>query len=221
LDRFTELKAELEIQIESERGSRLLQFQYYRSQLLEFDASTPYKGLGTLADNLDGRRRPVTKADRTAGEIPYYGASGIVDYVSEHIFDGEYLLISEDGANLLARSSPIAFSISGKSWVNNHAHVLRFNNSVDRRFVEIYLNSIDLAPYISGAAQPKLNKANLNKIPVPDPPFEQKELVASRLDALSAAVGGLRAGLASERVARREQYAYYRDRLLTFEETVA
>ena len=81
-------------------------------------------------------------------------------YPSEHdyIFDGDFLLISEDGANLVARNTPIAFSISGKSWVNNHAHVLKFNTYAERRFVEYYLNSIDLTPYISGAAQPKLNQ---------------------------------------------------------------
>jgi len=130
-----------------------------------------FRELGEVAMNLDAKRKPVTKAARTAGNIPYYGASGIVDYVSDYIFDGDYLLVSEDGANLIDRSTPIAFSISGKNWVNNHAHVLRFENYTTRRLVEIYLNSIDLIPYISGAAQPKLNKANLNKIdPNPNPP---------------------------------------------------
>ena len=89
-------------------------------------------------------RKPVTSGNREAGNIPYYGASGIVDYVKDYIFDGDYLLISEDGANLLARNTPIAFSISGKNWVNNHAHILRFNNRITQRYVEIYLNSIDL-----------------------------------------------------------------------------
>ncbi|MEG0167721.1 MAG: restriction endonuclease subunit S, partial [Ruthenibacterium sp.] len=79
---------------------------------------------------------------REAGDIPYYGASGIVDYVKDYIFDGDYLLISEDGANLLARSTPIAFSVSGKTWVNNHAHVLKFDEYATRRYVEMYFNSI-------------------------------------------------------------------------------
>lgn len=102
--------------------------------------------LGDLGENLDSKRKPITSGLREAGSIPYYGASGIVDYVKDYIFDGDFLLISEDGANLLARNTPIAFSISGKSWVNNHAHVIKFDSYAERRYVEYYLNSIDLAP---------------------------------------------------------------------------
>ena len=174
--------------------------------------------LGDIATNLDFQRRPVTKSARDPGDIPYYGASGIVDYVSEHIFDGDYLLISEDGANLLARSTPIAFSVSGKVWVNNHAHVLQFNSYAERRFVEIYLNSIELTPFISGAAQPKLNKANLNKIPIPVPPLDEQERIVAILDKFDALVNDLSRGLPAEITARRQQYEHYRDRLLTFAE---
>ena len=77
------------------------------------------------------------KRKKRSRKYPYYGASGIVDYVSDYIFDGDYLLVSEDGANLLARTTPIAFSISGKNWVNNHAHVLKFDTYELRRYVEI------------------------------------------------------------------------------------
>lgn len=101
---------------------------------------------GRSRENLDSKRKPITSGLREAGSIPYYGASGIVDYVKDYIFDGDFLLISEDGANLLARNTPIAFSISGKSWVNNHAHVIKFDSYAERRYVEYYLNSIDLAP---------------------------------------------------------------------------
>lgn len=123
--------------------------------------------LASIAENLDSRRVPITKSERTEGEYPYYGASGIVDYVSDFLFDEELLLISEDGANLLARTYPIAFAASGKYWVNNHAHVLRFKNSKEQKFIEYYLNSISLAPFVSGMAQPKLNQKSLNNIPVP------------------------------------------------------
>jgi type I restriction enzyme, S subunit len=174
--------------------------------------------LGEIAINLDSQRRPVTKSARQAGEFPYYGASGIVDYVSDYIFDGDYLLVSEDGANLLARSTPIAFSISGKTWVNNHAHVLQFSTYVERRFAEIYLNSIDLSPYVSGAAQPKLNQANLNRIPIPVPPIEEQERIVVILDKFDALVNDLSSGLPAEIKARRQQYEHYRDRLLTFKE---
>ena len=118
---------------------------------------------------------PITKGVRQEGSIPYYGASGIVDYVKDFIFDGDILLISEDGANLLARTYPIAFSVSGRCWVNNHAHVVRFQNIISQKFVEFYLNSISLKPYVSGMAQPKLNQAMLNKIPIPFPALDVQE----------------------------------------------
>jgi type I restriction enzyme S subunit len=141
--------------------------------------------LGEVCENLDRKRIPITKSKRISGEIPYYGASGIVDYVEDYIFDEDLLLVSEDGANLLARTYPIAFSISGKTWVNNHAHVLRFENMVTQRFIEYYLNSIRLEPYVSGMAQPKLNQKSLNSIPVPEPPLNQQQAVINKLDLLS------------------------------------
>ena len=122
-----------------------------------------------ISTNLDSKRIPITKSDRKTGEYPYYGASGIVDYVADYIFDGDTLLVSEDGANLLMRSTPIAFSVSGKYWVNNHAHILKFENMATQRFVEFDLESIKLDEYITGAAQPKLNQKALNSIPIPIP----------------------------------------------------
>ena len=122
-----------------------------------------------ISTNLDSKRVPITKSDRTRGEFPYYGASGIVDYVADYIFDGDALLVSEDGANLLMRSKPIAFPVSGKYWVNNHAHILQFQNMATQRFVEFYLESIKLDEYIRGAAQPKLTQKALNSIPIPIP----------------------------------------------------
>ena len=125
--------------------------------------------LDKISTNLDSKRVPITKNVRSSGEYPYYGASGIVDYVADYIFEGDNLLVSEDGANLLARSTPIAFSVSGKYWVNNHAHILHFENMATQRFAEFYLESIKLDEYITGAAQPKLNQKALNSIPIPIP----------------------------------------------------
>jgi type I restriction enzyme, S subunit len=122
--------------------------------------------LDQISTNLDSKRIPITKGDRKSGEFPYYGASGIVDYVADYIFDGDMLLVSEDGANLLARSTPIAFSVSGKYWVNNHAHILKFEEIATQKMVEFYLSSIKLDDFISGAAQPKLNQKALNSIPI-------------------------------------------------------
>jgi len=127
------------------------------------------KKLGEVCENLDSKRIPITKSKRKSGEIPYYGASGIVDHVEDHLFDENLLLVSEDGANLLARAYPIAFSISGKTWVNNHAHVLRFKEIAYQKIIEYFLNSISLEPYVSGMAQPKLNQKSLNSIFVPWP----------------------------------------------------
>ena len=135
------------------------------------EAMRPKKGwvekrLPDISENNDSKRVPITKNQREPGSIPYYGASGIVDYVKDYIFDGEYLLVSEDGANLESRTYPIAFPITGKSWVNNHAHILEFKNGDVQAYVEFYLNAISLKDFITGTAQPKLTQENLNKIPI-------------------------------------------------------
>ncbi len=142
------------------------------------------KTLGEVCENLDSKRIPITKSKRIPGDVPYYGASGIVDYVADYLFDEDLLLVSEDGANLLARTYPIAFSISGKNWVNNHAHVLRFKNIISQIFIEYYLNSINLDEYVSGMAQPKLNQRKLNSIKVPFPSIEDQEKTISILKEL-------------------------------------
>ena len=140
------------------------------------------KYLPDLCENLDFRRKPITGKDRVGGEVPYYGASGVVDYVDGYIFDEELLLVSEDGANLLARSTPIAFSIKGKTWVNNHAHVLKFSDKLIQKYVELYLNSISLEPYVTGSAQPKLNQKRLNEIPIPLP---EQNKISNIIEAIS------------------------------------
>src|SRR5690554_2703128 len=213
LDAFTAMTAELT----AELNLRRQQYNYYRDQLLSFeDGEVEWKTLGELAFNHNPKRKPITSGLREPGEIPYYGASGIVDYVKDYIFDGDFLLVSEDGANLLARNTPIAFSISGKTWVNNHAHVLSFDTYEERKYIEYYLNSIDLTPYISGAAQPKLNKKNLESIPIPNPTFEGKERIVAILDKFDTLTTSITEGLPREIELRQKQYEYYRDLLLSF-----
>jgi restriction endonuclease S subunit len=163
------------------------------AQRLHIEPDWDVVPLGSICENLDGKRRPITKSDRKPGPYPYYGASGIVDRVESYIFDEPLLLVSEDGANLLARSTPIAFSVSGKIWVNNHAHVLRFPEMATQRFVEHYLNSISIANYVTGAAQPKLNQAQLNSIEIPLPPLEEQRRIAAELDAEAAQMDAVRA----------------------------
>jgi type I restriction enzyme S subunit len=213
LDAFAALTAALT----AELNSRKQQYNYYRDELLSFEeGEVEWKPLGYLAENLDNKRKPITSGLRELGDIPYYGASGIVDYVKDYIFDGDLLLVSEDGANLVARNTPIAFSISGKSWVNNHAHVLKFQTYAERRYVEYYLNSIDLTPYISGAAQPKLNKKNLEDISIPNPSPEEKKRIVAILDKFDALTNSINKGLPREIALRQKQYEYYRDLLLSF-----
>ena len=155
-------------------------FVRFKSQFIEMfgDPAINSKGLPVaklpdLGENLDNKRIPITGGNRKAGEYPYYGASGIVDYVADYIFDDDLLLISEDGANLVARVTPIAFPSTGKVWINNHAHVIKFKSMAMQCYVESLLNMMDISPYVTGTAQPKLNQAKLNSIPIPVPEESQ------------------------------------------------
>ena len=207
LDNFTNLTTNLTAELTLRRK----QFEYYREKLLSLDG-VEWKTLGDVCVNFDSKRKPITSSNRVSGDIPYYGASGIVDYVDGYIFDGDYLLISEDGANLLSRNTPIAFSISGKTWVNNHAHILYFENQFNRKFVEYYINNIDLTPYISDGAQPKLNQANLNRITIPYPSDSIQQSIVSILDKFSSLIENIETELSL----RQKQYEYYREQLLNF-----
>ena len=126
----------------------------------------PERLLGDVVVNHDRQRKPVKQDERktTSGDYPYYGASGIVDYVDDYIYDGEFLLVSEDGANLYMRSTAIAFLADGKFWVNNHAHVLEAIPPYTNRLLAYSLENLDIYAYISGAAQPKLSQQSMNKI---------------------------------------------------------
>jgi len=121
--------------------------------------------------NLDGRRIPLSTEERSykQGEYPYYGASGVIDHVDDFIFDGDLVLVSEDGANLLMRSYAIAFPAYGKYWVNNHAHILKPRDSNTEFWAEV-IEVRDLTPYISGSAQPKFTSEALSNLVVAVPP---------------------------------------------------
>ena len=149
--------------------------------------------LTDISENLDYMRVPITKNVREVGKYPYYGASGVVDYVNDYIYDEDLLLISEDGANLLARATPIAFSVSGKVWVNNHAHVLRFKSLTTQKFVEYFIAGFNIKPYVTGMAQPKLNQRALEKIKLPLPPLEEQHRIVSILDAAFEKIDKLKA----------------------------
>jgi len=127
-----------------------------------------------VAKNENSKRVPIKKGDRAVrqGIYPYYGATGIIDSFDDYKFDGDYLLIAEDGKNLLFRKKDNAFLASGKFWVNNHAHVLSFNGVTSLIYLMKFFNFLDLKPHITGIDQIKLNKTNLEKIPISVPPIE-------------------------------------------------
>lgn len=152
----------------------------------ELPLTWKWSTMGTVANNFDAIRVPVKKDDRKnmQGIYPYYGASGIIDYVDDYLFDGEYVLIGEDGANLLARSKPLAFKASGQFWVNNHAHILKTFGKIPLSYIEHYINSIDIKMYVTGTAQPKLTQVSLNKIPVPVAPLPEQHRIVTKIEEL-------------------------------------
>jgi type I restriction enzyme S subunit len=132
------------------------------------------------AVNHDGKRVPVRASDRAKrkGKFPYYGASGIIDTIDDYLFEGDFVLIGEDGANLVSRSTPIAFLATGRFWVNNHAHILKAGLDTSNQWLCWFINMIDLVPYVSGSAQPKLTQGALNRIGIPLPSLrEQREII--------------------------------------------
>ena len=142
------------------------------------------KKLGDICNILDNQRKPITKKDRISGEYPYYGASGIQDYVNSYIFEGKYLLVGEDGAKWGAKDKS-AYIIEGKCWVNNHAHILQINDDIVDKYVEYYLIYKDLNEYITGAVVPKLTQQALRSIPIPIPPLVEQQKIVEELDCLS------------------------------------
>ncbi|OME50895.1 hypothetical protein BSK59_21390 [Paenibacillus odorifer] len=142
--------------------------------------------LGSYLENHDNSRIPISSDERTSrqGTFPYYGASGIIDYIDGFTHNGEFILLGEDGANLVTRSKPIAFLAKGKIWVNNHAHVLRTREGMPNNLIVHYLNSISLHKYISGSAQPKLNQKNMNTIPLPIPPINEQKRIVDKVERL-------------------------------------
>ena len=143
-----------------------------------------YKKLGDVCEILDSRRKPITKNKRESGTIPYYGATGILDYVKDYIFDEKLVLLGEDGAKWGAGENS-AYIIEGKSWVNNHAHILKIDDSFMDIFVMYYLNHKDLSEYITGAVVPKLTQAAMLKIPVPNISIADQQRSVAELDCLN------------------------------------
>lgn len=142
-----------------------------------FSDAWEQRKLGDVVEFLDTVRKPLEGVKRVAGPYPYYGASGIVDYVDGYLFNEELILLSEDGANITDRNYPVCFLASGKYWVNNHAHVLRTKEEYENNFICNSLERKDYTQFNTGMAMPKLNKETCKKIPIFCPFYgEQKQI---------------------------------------------
>jgi type I restriction enzyme S subunit len=161
---------------------------------------------GDIVYSRDAERIPVSKEERShlAKNYDYYGASGVIDKIDRYLFDKPLLLIGEDGANLLNRSTPIAFMARGCYWVNNHAHVLDGISEDFLRYLEVFINATDLRPYVTGTAQPKMNQAKMNAIPVALPPMAEQHRIVEKVDELMLLCDRLEASQA-EREGRRDR----------------
>lgn len=175
-----------------------------------------WKELGEVVEVLDSLRRPITKSQRIPGDIPYYGANGIQDYVKDWIFDGTFILMGEDGSVIKNDNSPILHWVIGKIWVNNHAHILgEVPGCALLKYVYYVLSQTDVSDIVRGTP-PKLNQKNLKSIKIPIPPLEIQEKIVQILDKFTDYV----TELTSELTSRKKQYSYYRDKLLLFEDEV-
>ncbi|WP_096029723.1 restriction endonuclease subunit S [Campylobacter lanienae] len=212
LDNFTLLSAELS----AELSARQKQYNFYRDKLLNKIDEFEIKNLEDCCNILDNKRKPVTKSSRISGNIPYYGANGIQDYVSEYIFDGRFVLVGEDGSVVNQNGNPIVNWAEGKIWVNNHAHIIE-ETIVDLRYLYYYIQTINVRELIHGNI-PKLNQRDFRKLKIKVPSKEKQKEITDILDRFDKLCNDISEGLPAEIEARKKQYEYYRDKLLTFKE---
>lgn len=156
----------------------------FKEPLFEIPYNWKFVRFGEIMLSRDNERKPVSSHERMHKEkiYDYYGASGVIDKTDDYLFDKDLMLIGEDGANLLTRSTPIAFIARGKYWVNNHVHVLDVCAGLNLEYITFYINSISLAPYVTGTAQPKMNQENMNAIWIPLPPIEEQQRIVEKLN---------------------------------------
>ena len=172
-----------------------------------------YKPLDECCIILDNQRRPISKNEREAGEYPYYGANGIQDYVNSYIFDGEFILIGEDGSVINENKTPVVNWASGKIWVNNHAHIISEKEGVLLRYLYHYIQTIDISSLIRGNI-PKLTKSSLKSLSIPVPPIEIQNEIIQILDNFTKLSSKLTSELKTEIQIRKQHYKYWRNSLL-------
>jgi type I restriction enzyme S subunit len=140
--------------------------------------------ISDCANIRDNERIPLNSSEREEkkpGDIPYYGANGVVDHINEYLFDSELILLAEDGGHFNEfQDRPIAYRVSGKAWVNNHAHVLEAKDEVETEYLFYSLEHRNLVPYVSGSTRSKLTKTMLQKVRVPIPPLEEQRKIAGQ-----------------------------------------
>lgn len=141
--------------------------------------------LEDVCEILDNRRIPVTAKDRKLGKYPYYGANGIQDYVDSYIFDDELVLLAEDGGNFGSKDRPIAYRVSGKCWVNNHAHVLKAKPMIDADYLCYSIMFYDVSSIVNGATRQKLNQADMRKMKIPLPSLDKQKYVVAVLNRIT------------------------------------
>ncbi len=175
-----------------------------QSQLKEvFDKSNCDKHkIGDISDNLDNKRKPVARNKRIKGTTPYYGASGIVDYVDGYTHNEPILLISEDGENLNSRNLPIAYSVDGESWINNHAHVLRITK-FSRYLVKEYFNFSDISDFITGGTRPKVTKGMLTDMPIYLPKKPLREILENKLLEIDTSIENNKSKISSSKALQK------------------
>lgn len=156
----------------------------------EFEGDWKLITIKEATNNHNNKRKPLKDSDRTVLDkiYPYYGASGIIDYVDEYLFDGEYLLLGEDGANIISRNSRLVFIAKGKFWVNNHAHVFSAKTNYDLRFLSDRLEYINYVIYNTGTAQPKLNSAVVANIEFKVPSLPEQKKIADYLSTIDTKI---------------------------------
>ncbi|MFG6304475.1 restriction endonuclease subunit S [Corynebacterium hesseae] len=148
----------------------------------------PMVRLGDVVEFLDHLRKPVASELRRIGEVPYYGANGQQGWIDDYLFDEELVLVAEDGGNFLHPQKGVAYKISGKAWVNNHAHVLRSTEIIDIDYVHYVLRNYDFAQYITGSTRAKLTKSNLKRVVIPLLPLDEQRRIAKILDQVDSAL---------------------------------
>lgn len=218
LDSFFSLREKIIGNLENEIKLREKQFKYYRDKLFRDIIGSKkfrWKNVGEVCEILNSRRKPIAKTDRKKGKFPYYGANGILDFVDNYVFDGEFLLVGEDGSVINEDNSPVLNWAVGKIVVNNHAHVLVGKEGVKLRYLYYLLQTVNVRKLIKGMPR-KFGKKDLMEIKIPIPKMEEQERIILILDKFCDLVERMKEELFLEIDNFKKRYDYYRVKIFEF-----